>query len=78
MSIEDDFMVTIQGQAIPPSTVSISKADKHVLEVDVEAAWKELALKASWSNEVEVKAYFTIDHFDSDEDDDQEYKVLSA
>ncbi|KAK9425724.1 putative Raffinose synthase Sip1 [Seiridium unicorne] len=62
MTIEGDFMVTIQGQPIPPHTVSIDKADEHVLRIDVEAAWKEMGLKAGWSNEVEVKVYFTIDH----------------
>ncbi|KAI1855650.1 hypothetical protein JX266_000515 [Neoarthrinium moseri] len=62
MTIEDDFLVTIQGQTIPPHTVSINQADKHVLEIDVERAWNEMGLKAGWSNEVEVKAYFTIEH----------------
>jgi hypothetical protein len=62
MTIDDDFMVTIQGQAIPRHTVSMDKADEHVLRIDVEAAWKELELDAGWSNEVEVKVYFAIDH----------------
>lgn len=55
-------MVTIQGQPIPPKTVSISKADSHVLEMDVETAWKEMGLESGWANEVEVKLYFTLDH----------------
>lgn len=55
-------MVTIQGQAVPPHTVSIDKADEHVVRIDIETAWKELGLKAGWSNEVEVKVYFAIDH----------------
>jgi hypothetical protein len=62
MTIEGDFMATIQGQAIPPETVSVSEADKHVLQVDLEVAWKKMGLKAGWSNEVEVKVYFAIDH----------------
>lgn len=62
LTIEGDFMVTIQGQAVPPHTVSIDKADEHVARIDIETAWKELGLKAGWSNEVEVKVYFAIDH----------------
>jgi hypothetical protein len=55
-------LATIQGQVIPPHTVSVDKADSHVLKIDVEAAWKEMELKAGWSNEVEVKVYFNIEH----------------
>jgi hypothetical protein len=62
LTIEGDFMVTIQGQAVPPHTVSIDKADEHVVRIDIETAWNELGLKAGWSNEVEVKVYFAIDH----------------
>jgi hypothetical protein len=51
-------MVTIQGQPIPPHTVSVNKQDKHVLDVDIETAWNELGLKSGWANEVEVKVYF--------------------
>jgi len=50
-------MITIQGKVLPVHTVNISKVDEHVLEVDVEAAWKELDLDAGWSNEVEAKIY---------------------
>lgn len=62
LTIEGDFMVTIQGRPIPPKTVSISKADRHVVEVDIEAAWNEMGLEAGWANEVEVKFYVTIEH----------------
>ncbi|CAJ2500561.1 Uu.00g034140.m01.CDS01 [Anthostomella pinea] len=62
MSIERDFMVTIQGQPIPPHTVTVNTSDRHVLDVDVETAWNEMGLKAGWNNEVEVKAYFDIEH----------------
>ncbi|RYP41097.1 hypothetical protein DL767_001258 [Monosporascus sp. MG133] len=61
LSIERHFMVTIQGQPIPPHTVTKSGADVHVLEIDVETAWKDMGLKAGWSNEVEVKVYFNIE-----------------
>lgn len=61
MTIKDDFMVTIQGQAIPPHTVSVSRSDKFVVEIDVETAWKEMSLESGWSNEVEVKLYFNME-----------------
>ncbi|KAI1479328.1 glycoside hydrolase family 36 protein [Daldinia eschscholtzii] len=62
MLIERDFMVTIQGQPIPPHTATINKVDGHVLDIDVETAWKEMGLTPGWSNEVEVKVYFDIEH----------------
>jgi hypothetical protein len=58
MTIDGDFMITIQGQPIPRETVSVSAQDKRTLEVDVETAWKKMDLKSGWSNEVEVKVYF--------------------
>jgi hypothetical protein len=58
LSIEGNFMVTIQGQAVPPKTVSISKVEERVLEVDIETAWKEMGLDSGWANEVAVKIYF--------------------
>jgi len=60
LSIEGDFMATIQGQVIPPHTVSVDKVDDRILRVDVEAAWNEMGLKSGWSNEVEVKIYFPL------------------
>ncbi len=54
-------MVTIQDQPIPPHTVTKNSADQSVLEVDVETAWKEMGLNAGWSNEVQVKVYFSIE-----------------
>jgi hypothetical protein len=62
MSIERDFMVTIQSQPVPPHTVTIDKRDAHVLAVDIETAWKEMGLSSGWSNEVEVKIYFDAEH----------------
>ncbi|KAF7328418.1 Raffinose synthase Sip1 [Mycena venus] len=61
LSIEGDFMVTIQGQPIPPHTVTVNKADTHVLEVDIETAWKVIGLESGWANEVEVKIYFQLE-----------------
>ena len=52
-------MVTIQGKPLPVETVEVSRDDEHVLEVDVERAWNEMELKSGWSNEVEVKLYFS-------------------
>ncbi|TGO35100.1 hypothetical protein BHYA_0170g00120 [Botrytis hyacinthi] len=57
VSYEDTLLVTIFGKVVPLHTVSISKTDPHVLEIDTLAAWKELELSGGWSNEVEVKIY---------------------
>jgi hypothetical protein len=62
MSIERDFMITIQNQPIPLHTVTVNKQDGHVLAVDVETAWKEMDLSSGWINEVEVKIYFDVEH----------------
>ncbi|KAH6900315.1 glycoside hydrolase superfamily [Thelonectria olida] len=59
MTIEGDFLATIQGQTIPSHTVTISKADEHVLEIDTGMAWDEMGLKSRWSNDVEIKIYFS-------------------
>ncbi len=63
LSVQDDFLVTIQGQPIPPHTVSVNRQDKHVLDVDIETAWTEMGLKSSWANEVEVKVYFALEKY---------------
>ena len=57
ISYKDNMMVTIQGKVLPVGTVNVSKDDKHVLEIDVLAAWKEMELEAGWSNEVEVRIF---------------------
>ena len=61
-SWEQSMMITMSGKVVPVSTVKISHVDAHVLEVDVERAWKELDLEAGWSNEVEVKIYINPSH----------------
>jgi len=58
----DHMLITILDKVIPDHTVTISKADPHVLEIDVLTAWKELELKTGWSNEVEVKIYINPSH----------------
>ncbi|KAM0564587.1 hypothetical protein ACHAPJ_000802 [Fusarium lateritium] len=60
MTIEGSFLITIQEKVIPLQTVTISKADNHVLEIDIGKAWKELDLESRWSNDVEVKVYFSV------------------
>ncbi|KAI9640029.1 hypothetical protein NHQ30_011591 [Ciborinia camelliae] len=57
ISYEDNLLVTIFGKVLPIHTVTISKTDPHVLEIDILGAWKELELSSGWSNEVEVKIY---------------------
>lgn len=59
ISWKDALMITILGKVIPVHTITVSKADEHVLEIDVEKAWKELELESGWSNEVEVKIYIS-------------------
>lgn len=59
MTIEGDFLVTIQEKPIPAHTVTISKADDHVVEIDLGTAWQEMELESRWSNQIEVKVYFS-------------------
>jgi hypothetical protein len=53
----DDLFVTIAGTPVPVYTVTKSRKDPAVLEVDIKAAWKELGLRTRWSNEVVVKLF---------------------
>lgn len=64
LTINDDFIATIQGHIIKTEAVSVSKDHPQLLEIDVEGAWHDLQLKPGWSNEVEVKMTFRIDHFE--------------
>ncbi|KAH7156292.1 glycoside hydrolase superfamily [Dactylonectria macrodidyma] len=59
MTVDGDFLVTIQGKPIPSHTVTISTADNHVVEIDLGKAWDEMELESRWSNEIEVKVYFS-------------------
>ncbi|KND91250.1 putative galactinol--sucrose galactosyltransferase 6 [Tolypocladium ophioglossoides CBS 100239] len=59
MTVEGDFMATIQDQPVPRHTVRLSKEDDSVFEVDIQAAWNEMGLDAGRSNEVEVKVHFS-------------------
>jgi hypothetical protein len=53
-SVEDDLLVLIFGKQIPESCVEVSG---HVVEIDVDRAWKETGQKAGWSNEIEVELF---------------------
>jgi hypothetical protein len=56
------MIIMILGNVIPVHTVSVSKKDERVLEIDIETAWNEMDLEAGWSNEVEVKIYINPSH----------------
>ncbi|CRK48401.1 hypothetical protein BN1723_007998 [Verticillium longisporum] len=64
LTIDDDFIATIQGHIIKAEAVSVSKYHPQLLEIDVEGAWHDLQLKPGWSNEVEIKMTFRIDHYE--------------
>jgi hypothetical protein len=51
------MLITILGKVIPEHTVSVSKSNPKVLEVDLETAWEEMGLDSGWSNEVGVKIF---------------------
>lgn len=59
MSIDDDFMITMQEQPVPRHVAKVSSSSDRVLEVDLETAWKEMGLRSGWSNEVQMKVYFS-------------------
>ncbi|KAK1455215.1 raffinose synthase Sip1 [Colletotrichum melonis] len=67
LTIEDDFLVTIQNSVIPVHTVSLSKDHDCVLEIDIEKAWQEMGLHPGWGNEVEMTVVFAIDHEEAQE-----------
>lgn len=56
-SFASEMLVTIQGKVIPEHTVSVSKSDPKVLEIDLATAWEEMGLESGWSNEVGVKIF---------------------
>ncbi|KAI0804423.1 raffinose synthase Sip1 [Xylaria sp. FL0064] len=62
MSIERDFMITIQSLPIPVETVTVDERDPHVLAIDIQKAWGKMGLNSGWSNEVEVKISFDAEH----------------
>ncbi|KAM0262871.1 hypothetical protein ACHAQJ_001462 [Trichoderma viride] len=58
MTLKEDFIVTLQDQAVPVETVSVSQSDQHVMEIDIEKAWKDMKLEPGVLDEVEVKVSF--------------------
>ncbi|KAK4193272.1 putative galactinol--sucrose galactosyltransferase 6 [Podospora australis] len=60
LDLMNDFMVTIQGQPLPPHTVKTNGKNSRILEVDIETAWTEMELESGWANEVEVKVDFAL------------------
>ncbi|KAK5992802.1 putative galactinol--sucrose galactosyltransferase 6-like protein [Cladobotryum mycophilum] len=60
LSILDHFIVKLQDVVIPVETVSVSKDDSCVLEVDVERAWKLLKLKAKDDDTMDLDVEFRI------------------
>lgn len=59
LSIDDDFMITLQEEPVPRHVVRVSESSGNVLEIDLQTAWEELGLKSRWSNEIGVKIYFS-------------------
>ncbi|KAM0467006.1 hypothetical protein ACHAPV_000518 [Trichoderma viride] len=58
MTLQEDFIVTLQDQAVPVETVRVSQSDQHVLEINIERAWKDMKLEAGRLDEVDVKVSF--------------------
>lgn len=61
-TVEENFMVTLMGKAVPAHTVRKAGNDGNrtkVLEIDVLTAWKEMGLSSGWNNEVAVQAYMS-------------------
>ncbi|KAI9831128.1 MAG: hypothetical protein M1819_005216 [Sarea resinae] len=55
-TLEDDFMVTILGRAVPFHTIAKDDA-RNILKIDTEQAWHEMGLNGGWSNEVQVEVF---------------------
>jgi hypothetical protein len=47
----------ILGQVIPEHTLNVSHSNPYLLEIDIEAAWKEMELQPGWGNEVTVQIF---------------------
>ncbi|KAI9838151.1 MAG: hypothetical protein M1838_004673 [Thelocarpon superellum] len=60
LSIEEQFLVVMEGRVVPLHTVRKAKEDDaKVLEIDVDAAWTEMGLSSAWSNEAVVQVFIT-------------------
>ncbi|RMD40466.1 hypothetical protein DV735_g4650, partial [Chaetothyriales sp. CBS 134920] len=61
---KDEMMVLLHGQPVPADKVTVSKNadggdDGFVIQIDVQAAWKEMDLSPGWSNEVGVEVFIS-------------------
>ena len=53
-----DMMVQVMGcLPVPACTVTKSKKDPRVLEIDIETAWRKMGLESLWVNEVAVELF---------------------
>lgn len=60
MNLLDDFMVMILDEPVPIETVSISKDNTRVLEIDTDAAWAAIPEGSrGWGNDLHVKIIFS-------------------
>jgi len=57
LNIEKDFMVLLEGKVVSMERTRKSTTCECVLEVDIEGAWRDMGLKAGWSNEVGVEVF---------------------
>lgn len=56
--LEDTF-VLIEGKPAPFECVSKSTESANVLEIDVEAAWKQMGLSSGYSNQADVEVFLS-------------------
>ena len=65
-SVDENMLVMISGKVVPRERVVIKDVDfpdsdekstAGILEIDVEGAWKDMALDAGWSNEVRMQIF---------------------
>lgn len=59
MALDQDFMVTIQGEPVPWHTISLSSGSDLVFQVDVDRAWYELDAHSGWNNDVRIQVSFS-------------------
>jgi hypothetical protein len=65
-SVDENMLVMILGKVVPRERVVIKDVDfpdsdekstAGILEIDIEGAWKDMALDAGWSNEVRMQIF---------------------
>lgn len=60
MQIADDFMVLVEDLPVPVETVQRSDVNNHVIEIDVEKAWKIPQFSTLRRDVLQVKVLFTV------------------